>query len=57
MPDFERVIDSLEVHLATTPEQRRERLAYIRGKNVARMQIAIAFALIAALAIVVQIMK
>lgn len=51
MPDCERVIRSLELHLACSPEES----AFIRGRHAgedkARWQVAAVFATVAALAV------
>lgn len=56
MPDFERLTDHLSLDMATTPQQRAERAAYIRGKSRARIEIAIAAAVIATAAVLISLL-
>ncbi len=55
MPDFERMIDKLHVDSAKTPEDLARTLGFIEGKKVARQQIAIASAVIAAITVAASI--
>lgn len=53
MPDFERLTDSLALHLSKTAQERAELAAYIRGKTRARIEIAILAAALAALILII----
>ena len=52
MPDFERIIRSLEVYLATTAEEKREIQAFHRGQDHARWEVVWVAAIIAFLVVV-----
>jgi hypothetical protein len=41
MPDFERVIDALNVELARAPEKKAYLVGYAKGKSRARIEVAV----------------
>ncbi len=41
MPDFERTIDSLRLHKATSAEEKAQIAGYIKGKSRARIEVAL----------------
>lgn len=43
MPDFERLIDSLSIHIADTPEEKAYMSGFIAGKRKARLEILVIF--------------
>jgi|LakMenEpi03Aug12_release.lakeMendotaPanAssembly.Ray.scaffolds.fasta_scaffold6781673_1 hypothetical protein len=41
MPDMERITDSLKLHLARDPQQRKWQEGFIAGKRQARIEVAV----------------
>lgn len=53
MPDFERVMDSLRVDMAKSPEEAAHARGYIEGKRDARKQVAMQAGFVAAIGVAV----
>lgn len=47
MPDFERVLDQLEVDLAASEVEKARVQGYVAGKRAARLEVLIVFVVVA----------